>query len=75
MCGVALTVHTRVCEPLRHLELCGSAVPLVLFCGAALEAAAFAFVDCVNTDVSEFVDMATVGWTSLVTTTNTRGLG
>ena len=26
VCAVALTVHTRVSEPLRHLELCGSAV-------------------------------------------------
>ena len=64
VCAVALTLHT-----LRHLELCGSAVPWVRFCGAALEAAAFAFVDCVNTDVSEFVDMASVGWSCLVTTT------
>ena len=69
MCAVALTVHTRVSEPLRHLEVCGSAAPWVRFCGAALEAAAFAFVDCVTTDVSEFVDMAVVGWSFWVTTT------
>ena len=69
VCAAALTVHTRDSESLRHLELCGSAVPWVRFCGAALEAAAFASVDCVNTDVSEFVDTATVGWSCLVTTT------
>ena len=35
VCAVALTVHIRFSEPLRHLELCGSAVPCVRFCGAA----------------------------------------
>ena len=69
MCTVALTVRTRVSEPLLHLELCGSAVPWVRFCGATLEAAAIAFVDCVNTDVSEFVDMAMVSWPCLVAST------
>ena len=62
VCAVALTVHTRVFEPLRLLEVCGSAVPWIRCCGAVLKAAAFAFVDCVTTDVSEFVDMAMVGW-------------
>ena len=69
VCAVALTVHTRVSEPLRHFEVCGSAVPWVRCCCAALEAAACAFVDCVTTDVSEFVDMAMIGWSFLVTTT------
>ena len=36
---VALTVRNRVAEPLRHLELCGRAVPWVRLCGAALKAA------------------------------------
>ena len=57
---VALTVRTRFSERLRHLELCGSALPWVWLCGAALEAASVASVDCLNRDVSEFVDMATV---------------
>ena len=59
---VALTVRTRVSEPLRHLELCGRAVHWVRLCGAALKSAAVAFVDCVNTDVSEFADLASVSW-------------
>ena len=62
VCAVALTVHTRVSEPLRLFEVCGSAVLWIRCGGAALKAAAFEFVDCATTDVSEFVDMAMVGW-------------
>ena len=57
---VALTVRTRFSEPLHHFERCGSTEPLVRLCGGALETAAAASVDGVNTDVSEKMDIATV---------------
>ena len=44
-------------------------MPWVRLCGAALEAAAVASVDGVNTDVSEFVDLASVSWPCLVAAT------
>ena len=62
VCAVALTVHTRVSEPLRLLKVCGCAVLWIRCGGAALKAAAFEFVDCLTTNVSELVDMVMVGW-------------